>query len=211
MAKQGKERIIAAAFQLFLKNGYQGVSLKDIIAESQLSKGAIYHHFDSKYEIYLAALEEYFFKKLATVAAEDEEFPFVERIKIRYTAMAELCDFVEKMGNSGIAYPIRTYFIFQLESERDDAIRARVQAAVIKYRKEFVQIVQTAIHRGEIKVRLSAELIAQQLIGLIEGIAIHNSALEKNSKVFLLKKYDEVVGGYLEMIANQKIEKSIEL
>ncbi|MEM1124200.1 MAG: TetR/AcrR family transcriptional regulator, partial [Bacteroidota bacterium] len=174
MAKQGKERIISAAFQLFLKNGYQGVSLKDIIAESQLSKGAIYHHFASKYDIYLAALEEYFFKKLAAVSTEDADFSFAERIKLRYTAMANLCDFVEKMGATGVPYPIRTYFIFQLESERDDAIRKRVFAAVQAYRAEVKAIVQSAMDRGEIPQSLGAETIAIQIIALVEGIAVHH-------------------------------------
>ena len=200
MAKQGKERIIAAAFQLFLQHGYKGVSLKDIINTTQLSKGAIYYHFTSKYEIYLAAVEEYFFKIIDTESPIDEEHSLKIRIRKRFDQFLDLIDFVEKSGEQGIKFPIRTYFIFQLETEQDDSILARVQKSIENYRQEIIQIVQTAIDRKEIGIDLPAVTIAQQLISMMEGLAIHHSPLEKDCKNFLSKKYEEVVEAYLDLI-----------
>lgn len=200
MAKQGKERIIAAAFQLFLKKGYQSVSLKDIITESQLSKGAIYHHFDSKYAIYLAALEEYFFKILQNTSNQDEGLDFRQQIQLRYRRAVQLFAFVEGHGATGNSFPIRTYFIFQLESERDDAIRENVQKAIKIYRQEIIDAVQKAKTEGLIKLTLTSETIAFQIISMIEGLAIHHSALERGSEVFLLKKYEEIIDSYLDII-----------
>ncbi len=45
------QRILTTASKLFLEKGYEKTSLQDIIRETGLSKGAIYHHFSSKEEI----------------------------------------------------------------------------------------------------------------------------------------------------------------
>lgn len=202
MAKQGKERIIAAAFQLFLEKGYKGVRLQDIIERSELSKGAIYHHFNSKYDIYLAAIEEYFFKILETDFPDDDNQNIKKRLRLRYQFFLNLIEFVEKNGD-GIPYPIRTYFIFQLESEKDAAILKRVRTAMDNYRQDITQLVQTAIDKREINSVLTASIIAKQIMSMMEGLAIHHSSVKKNCKSFLIKKYDEVIGSYLDLLVTK--------
>ena len=46
------QRILTTASKLFLEKGYEKTSLQDIIRETGLSKGAIYHHFSSKEAIF---------------------------------------------------------------------------------------------------------------------------------------------------------------
>ena len=53
-----KDDIIASAKRLFAENGYLGVSLDAIIADTDTSKGTLYYHFDSKEDIYATALED---------------------------------------------------------------------------------------------------------------------------------------------------------
>lgn len=43
-----KSKILDGARQVFLQNGYAGASIDQIINQSGVSKGSIYHHFDSK-------------------------------------------------------------------------------------------------------------------------------------------------------------------
>lgn len=50
-------RILDVAARLFTQKGYDATSLQDIISESHLSKGAIYHHFASKEEIFSAIFQ----------------------------------------------------------------------------------------------------------------------------------------------------------
>lgn len=45
------QRILDTAGRLFLEKGYERTSLQDIINDTGLSKGAIYHHFSSKEDI----------------------------------------------------------------------------------------------------------------------------------------------------------------
>ena len=51
--------IIDVSMKLFIEKGYDHTSLQDIINETKLSKGGIYHHFASKEEIFEVAMETY--------------------------------------------------------------------------------------------------------------------------------------------------------
>ena len=48
--------ILAAAQSLFLARNYADVTMSQIAAAADVTKGALYHHFDSKEELYLALL-----------------------------------------------------------------------------------------------------------------------------------------------------------
>ncbi|WP_156286636.1 TetR/AcrR family transcriptional regulator [Oceanivirga salmonicida] len=45
--------ILETASKLFIKKGYDNTTIQDILNETKLSKGAIYHHFKSKDDIFL--------------------------------------------------------------------------------------------------------------------------------------------------------------
>src|SRR5690349_24128257 len=52
-----RDEITDAALRSFAANGFQRTSMADIIAESGLSAGAIYGHFESKQQIALAVAQ----------------------------------------------------------------------------------------------------------------------------------------------------------
>ena len=49
--------ILDVSTKMFCEKGYDNTSLQDIINETKLSKGAIYHHFDSKEDILKAIFQ----------------------------------------------------------------------------------------------------------------------------------------------------------
>ena len=51
------QRILDTAERLFIEKGYDHASLQDIIDATGLSKGAIYHHFASKEDIFFSVCE----------------------------------------------------------------------------------------------------------------------------------------------------------
>lgn len=62
--KDTKKFILQQSLQLFLIHGYRGVSMNMIVEETGLSKGAFYHHFKSKEEVFLNVFEEYYLKRV---------------------------------------------------------------------------------------------------------------------------------------------------
>ncbi len=51
------QRILDTAERLFIEKGYDAASLQDIIDATGLSKGAIYHHFSSKEDIFYSVCD----------------------------------------------------------------------------------------------------------------------------------------------------------
>ncbi len=56
--EETEKRIIEEALKLFVEKGYDNTSIQDIIDATKLSKGAIYHHFDSKESILICAYNQ---------------------------------------------------------------------------------------------------------------------------------------------------------
>ncbi len=52
MRKNNKEKILSTARRLFLKYGYNGISIRSIAREAKLTTGAVYFHFKNKMDIY---------------------------------------------------------------------------------------------------------------------------------------------------------------
>ena len=58
MANDTKERILAAALEMFSKNGYAGTNIRELSASLGLVKSGIYKHYESKEAIWNALLDE---------------------------------------------------------------------------------------------------------------------------------------------------------
>ena len=62
-----KTQILEAALHVFVKSGYSKTTMDDIVSESGHSKGAIYHYYSSKKDLFLSLIdywENYFFKNI---------------------------------------------------------------------------------------------------------------------------------------------------
>jgi AcrR family transcriptional regulator len=53
-----REKILDAAFQEIHRHGFQAASLNNILADTGLTKGALYHHFPTKDDLGHAVIEE---------------------------------------------------------------------------------------------------------------------------------------------------------
>jgi AcrR family transcriptional regulator len=60
VSEERKTQILTAATKVFTKHGFSGARMDDIVAESGLSKGAIYWYFDSKESIIIRILDQFF-------------------------------------------------------------------------------------------------------------------------------------------------------
>src|SRR5580700_2750289 len=52
-----RAHLIEVATRLFATHGYDGTSIETVLAESGVSRGSLYHHFQSKDALFLAVLE----------------------------------------------------------------------------------------------------------------------------------------------------------
>ena len=54
-----KKQILDAAKRCFVRKGYHATTMDDITRESNMTKGGIYWHFKSKWDIFMAMVEEH--------------------------------------------------------------------------------------------------------------------------------------------------------
>ena len=53
-----KRKILSAATKLFAKRGFRDIALEDVVKRSGLTRGALYHHFGSKEQLFIGIVEE---------------------------------------------------------------------------------------------------------------------------------------------------------
>lgn len=87
-----RRELIVAALRLFTDRGPDAVSVDDIAAEAGASRALLYHYFDSKYDLYIAAL-----RAAADGLLADLEGPFEGSPPERLDAgLAAYLDYVEQ-------------------------------------------------------------------------------------------------------------------
>ena len=56
--EQTKARLVAVAREMFDRKGYSGVAMQDVCTEAEVTRGALYHHFPGKDELFRAVCEQ---------------------------------------------------------------------------------------------------------------------------------------------------------
>jgi AcrR family transcriptional regulator len=72
-AAETRERLLAAAADVFAERGYDGTRVADIAAAAGVSNGALYAHFPSKADLLVAALRTHGRHLLGQLFADDPE------------------------------------------------------------------------------------------------------------------------------------------
>ena len=150
-----RQRLIAAASHQFAHRSYSMVSLDDILAEAELTKGAMYFHFQSKQALALAIIDD-----------------LTETSRV---AVSELL--ARKM--SGLETLINLIYLRAVQDTQDEVARAGVRLLEIlddttnlwQSWIEFVaSLIKKAIAEGDVIDHLDAEDVAKMLVALWIGI-----------------------------------------
>ena len=78
-----KEFITDEAFKLFLNHSYEAVSISDISKAIGFTKGALYHHFKNKEELFKSVVDKYLF--IPEVVTDVESISLMEYIQLTMT------------------------------------------------------------------------------------------------------------------------------
>ena len=144
MAKDTKERILAAALDLFSQNGYAGTNLRELAGALGMGKSSMYRHFESKEEIWNTLLDELIAYYEARFGSS-EHLPPVPDSPEGLTAMT-----MHMVGFTGHdATIIKTRKMLTIEQFRDDRARALATKYFLTGLTEmFTQLFACMMDRG---------------------------------------------------------------
>ena len=136
-----RERLLLVASGMFIRNGYAGTSLAKIADEVGVSTPALYWHFDSKAELFVAAMEKILVDFVESVASAVGDGPPTERL-------AQFC---------------RAHVLWQLERREEAnayaaslgfrelkaALTPQQRRRVLKLQRSHVQLLRDILAAGE--------------------------------------------------------------
>ncbi len=156
-----RAQILAAAIACFADKGYYGTSIDDIAARTHLSKGAIYHHFESKHDIFLALFEEWTADLLTRWRSIGEKSGPLEALGQGAQEALSLVEDLVPLSRAGLE--------FCSHAARDDELRERMAGVYAEARRYLTGLIEEARHQGLLS-DVSAPLMATVLIAMFEGL-----------------------------------------
>ncbi|RLD59508.1 MAG: hypothetical protein DRJ05_06310 [Bacteroidetes bacterium] len=159
-----KSYIVETAFKLFLTKGYRATSMSALVKESNLSKGAFYHYFKSKEELYNAVIDTYFlsFKKSADLDST-KDLSLKEFEKSVKEFMNYLVPEISRVSERGMS----AYFAMFFEAFNEyPAFNVEVK----RFYSKFKSIVKGKLIKEKGLTEENANIEAVKIIAHIEGL-----------------------------------------
>tara|TARA_Y100001958_G_C21221497_1_gene546866 strand:+ start:594 stop:1181 length:588 start_codon:yes stop_codon:yes gene_type:complete len=187
--KTTKNKILDAAFNVFVKNGYKDTTMSHIVKESGLSKGAIYHHYSSKKDLFISLIDHW----------EVYSFPdFYSGGSSEESAVKTLQRFADVVYATFNDKP--HIFLAEIEfwalANKDKEINARSKILYDKILKLFELVLSKGIRNNEFR-KIDTKIIAIELLSVFQGINWFCLFKEDPlvAKQYLKKSVDTIIKG----------------
>ena len=165
VSAERRAQIIRAALACFARKGYTNSTMDDIVAESGLSKGRLYWYFDSKDDLFAAAMASLFqdFGQESLAALEQCG---TASDKMRAGSL-QLVDFCRKaQGLFGL------FIEFWSQSDRREEASRFWTNMLVQYQELIAGIVEEGVQNGEFKP-VDARQLVWAIMAAYDGLAAY--------------------------------------
>jgi TetR/AcrR family transcriptional regulator, transcriptional repressor for nem operon len=132
-ADSTRQQILRAAARQFARQPYHQVGLDDVLAEAELTKGAMYFHFRSKHALALAIIDDQMTRSNQAIT---------DLLARKFSGLETLIDFSYQLAVRDISEEISRAALHLLESI------GRIDGLQAKMHKEWIDNLAVAIQRG---------------------------------------------------------------
>ncbi len=171
-ADETRRSIIAAAERVFGRKGYGEGTVDDIIAEAGISRGAFYHHFANKEEVFRELLRDHVKDELVELSALAPGASL--RDVVRGFVEFQAHHLLSERESGALSLEFWAY------ASREARARESVAAFHLGIRETLERVVRLGQGAGVVRSDVEAEVGAYLLLALYEGIAVLQ-ALDKES------------------------------
>jgi AcrR family transcriptional regulator len=190
-SEETRTRILESAAKLFSNNGYNKASVDDICEEAGISKGAFYHHFKSKQELFLALLDGWL-KAIDNAIEASKDMTAPET----FMQMTEAFPYIFETAGNGLPM----FLEFWLQASRDEKIWQASIAPYRRYHKLFTSLIKKGVDEGSF-VEVDPELTSRMIVSTAMGLLLQSLLDPKGAK------WEKVARGSTTMLVNSLLKK----
>jgi AcrR family transcriptional regulator len=167
-AELTRQSLLEAALEVFSQKGYASTRLEDVAEAAGVTRGAIYHHFGGKKELFHALFEEASASGDQTVQraiAEGGSFLDITRRVLVYS--------LELLQKNSQFRRITALYLFNAGSSPELADFQRQRGKDMKQQMEgIVGFFQTALAQGEVRSDLDPQIAARAFLAYQNGLML---------------------------------------
>ena len=167
-----RERLLQAAFREVHRAGFQSAGIDTILAATGVTKGALYHHFESKEALGYAIVEEI----VANLTRDRWLRPMLRKgqaIDILIGVVRRIPRRPEDIRNS---CPLLN--LAQEMSPLDEQFRKRLERIFLAWQEGVATLLRKGQSQGTVRRDLNPDAAASFLVAMVEGYAV----LAKNAQ-----------------------------
>jgi len=167
-----KEKLIQNAIEQISSRSYTSVGVQELCNLSGVTKGGFYHHFKSKEELTLAAIDSIWgsYKKTILGPVFNSDIPtlekfnlLIETVYIHYVSQKEaqghMCGC--RLGNLAIEL-----------STQNERIREKLEEIFQNWVDYFEQALNEAVTTGELPINTDTKKSAQSILAFLQGLVL---------------------------------------
>jgi AcrR family transcriptional regulator len=165
LREQRRAQLLAAALRVFARQGFHAASVSDVAAEAGVSQGTVYHYFDSKESLLLAAYTQW---AQATLRDEIEQALQAEPTAARKLAL------IARAATARVTSSLQlceASVEFWSHIQRNTEIRKGFRQMFAAMAVDVAGVIQQGIDAGEFR-GIDATVTARLLIAVYDGLVL---------------------------------------
>lgn len=163
-SEETRARLLEAAERSFAQKGFDATGVATICQVAGVTKGAFYHHFSSKQDVFMELLRRWLDRLDIQMAKLREDTASVPEELFSMTSLIQ-----EILQATEDQFPI--YLEFWTRALRDPTIRQELINPFYRYKDLFSKMVSNGITEGTLK-DVSPETAARLILALALGLLI---------------------------------------
>ena len=173
--------ILFAAYKEIHFQGFQSASLKNILARTGVTKGALYHHFPNKVELGYAVIDE--------VIAQRIHLSFVKPLQDCENPIDGIIQLIQSSGDAfsltdiELGCPLTA--LAQEMAPIDEGFRTRLIKIYDQWHQSIADSFQRALENGQVREDVDPFTAAVTIVATMEG-AIHAAKVAQNLNILYL-------------------------
>jgi TetR/AcrR family transcriptional repressor of nem operon len=167
-----KERLLQEGLAMLLERGYNDLGIQAILARTGVPKGSFYHHFPSKEEMALEAVDLYVSlgHELLEVTLAPDGRPPLHRVRGFFE---RLCELYESQGYLGCLLGA----LGQELSGVSEVFRKKIEECVASIAGRIAVCLEEGRQGGGLPTRVDSQHYADALVNAWEGAALRSRLL----------------------------------